>query len=150
MAWTCGDQNIWRIESRFHATTWRTRMHSIHCSGCLSCRACPLHAHSPAMHAPCHAHPLQCMPPCHACPLPCVSPCHTRPPCHAFLLPLWTEFLTHACENIIFPLLRLRTVTMHITRCNGPWVAQSGHPKLRRALNPRGDQMLISPEVLFL
>ena len=25
-------------------------------------------------------------------------------------LPLWTEFLTHACENITFPQLRLRTV----------------------------------------
>ena len=24
--------------------------------------------------------------------------------------PLWTEFLTHACENIYFPQLRLRTV----------------------------------------
>ena len=24
---------------------------------------------------------------------------------------LWTEFLTHACENITFPQLRLRTVT---------------------------------------
>ena len=26
--------------------------------------------------------------------------------------PLWTEFLTHACENIAFPQLRLRTVTI--------------------------------------
>ena len=26
--------------------------------------------------------------------------------------PLWTKFLTHACENVTFPLLRLRTVTM--------------------------------------
>ena len=25
-------------------------------------------------------------------------------------LPLWTEFLTHICENITFPQLRLRTV----------------------------------------
>ena len=25
--------------------------------------------------------------------------------------PLWTEFLTHACENITFQQLRLRTVT---------------------------------------
>ena len=24
--------------------------------------------------------------------------------------PLWTEFLTHTCENITFPQLRLRTV----------------------------------------
>ena len=26
------------------------------------------------------------------------------------ITPLWTEFLTHACENITFPQLRLRTV----------------------------------------
>ena len=26
--------------------------------------------------------------------------------------PLWTEFLTQACENITFPQLRLRTVKM--------------------------------------
>ena len=29
-------------------------------------------------------------------------------------LPLWTEFLTHTCESIIFPQLRLRTVTTRI------------------------------------
>ena len=28
--------------------------------------------------------------------------------------PLWTEFLTHTCESIIFPQLRLRTVTTRI------------------------------------
>ena len=28
-------------------------------------------------------------------------------------LPLWTEFLTHACENITFPQLRFRTVMKH-------------------------------------
>ena len=27
-----------------------------------------------------------------------------------YTCPLWTEFLTHACENITFPQLRLRTV----------------------------------------
>ena len=31
---------------------------------------------------------------------------HTPPP-------LWTEFLTHACENITFPQLHLRTVITH-------------------------------------
>ena len=44
----------------------------------------------PAMHAPRHAHPSAT----HAPPL------------------LWTEFLTHACENITFPQLLLRTVTI--------------------------------------
>ena len=29
---------------------------------------------------------------------------------------LWTEFLTHACENITFPQLRLRTVIINLTR----------------------------------
>ena len=28
--------------------------------------------------------------------------------------PLWTEFLTHACENITFPQLRYRTVKMQV------------------------------------
>ena len=30
------------------------------------------------------------------------------------LPPLWTEFLTHTCENITFPQLRLRTVKNHV------------------------------------
>ena len=72
---------------------------------------------SPAMHAPCNAcHPLPCMPSLamHA-PLPCMpSPAmHVAPamyaiPCHTS--PLWTEFLTHACENITFRQLLLQTV----------------------------------------
>ena len=42
----------------------------------------------------CHAHPLPCMPP---------PPCTTS--CHACCPPPRTEFLTHACENIILPQL---------------------------------------------
>ena len=68
----------------------------------------PLHASprklSPATLTPCHAHPC-----CHACPL-----CHAHPSTmHAPTthIPLWTEFLTHACENITFPQLRWRPVT---------------------------------------
>ena len=34
---------------------------------------------------------------------------------------LWTEFLTHACENITFPQLRLRTV-IHL--CADDWIAE--------------------------
>ena len=100
----------------------------------------PCHTCPPAMHAPCHASPLPCMPPathdplphthpCHACPLchasppPCkprathdplphTHPCHACPPTHApyHACPPWTEFLTHACENITFAQLLLRTV----------------------------------------
>ena len=33
-----------------------------------------------------------------------------RGPCVACSPPLWTEFLTHACENITFPQLLLRAV----------------------------------------
>ena len=59
-----------------------------------------------AMHAPCHTCPpamhaplLPCMPPPHhACPLPRMPP--------AMHAPLWTEFLTHASENITLPQLR--------------------------------------------
>ena len=116
-------------------------MRIICCSGHLSCYAHP----STAKHVPCHAHPpATCAPaihaPRHTCPLPCMppathAPCHAHPclPCtppamqspsatlaptmHA---PLWTEFLTHACENITFPQFRLRTV---INRWNRVFLA---------------------------
>ena len=52
-------------------------MRTVRCSGRLSCHACP---------------------PCHTCPLPCTPPPHMYPP-----PPPWTEFLTHACENITLP-----------------------------------------------
>ena len=90
------------------------------CSGRLSCHACP----PPCMH-PCHA----CSLPCYACPpamhaplphtptLPCMPPTltHTWPLHYTYAAlhhacPLWTDFLTHACENITFPQLLLRTV----------------------------------------
>ena len=90
------------------------------------------HACPPTTHAPCnHAHPWQ--PHTHPCQQPCTSPwqpctppatMHTPwQPCtppgnHAHVLatthapiwqprmpPLWTEFLTHASENITLPQL---------------------------------------------
>ena len=93
---------------------------------CHACPPLPCMPHPPchtcpAMHAPCHAHPLPCMPPnhacppCHACPLPCRLPRHAYPPamhapCQACPparhAPPWTEFLTHASENITLPQLR--------------------------------------------
>ena len=39
-------------------------------------------------------------------------PPFTPPPPFAALDPQWTEFLTHACENITFPQLLLQTVTI--------------------------------------
>ena len=51
------------------------------------------------MHTPCHARPSAMHAPATHPPAPLP---HTAPP--------WTEFLTHACENIIFPQLLLRTV----------------------------------------
>ena len=47
------------------------------------------------------------------CPRWCTPP---PPP------PLWTEFLTHTCENITFPQLRLRTVIKEkfVDRRRGP------------------------------
>ena len=66
-----------------------SRMRTVHCSGCLSCHACPLPCMPPAMHAPCHACPLPCMPPAmhtHPSPLSCTPPsphmpCPTHPAC---------------------------------------------------------------------
>ena len=93
-----------------------SRMRTVRCSGRLSCHACPL----PATHAPTAMHvSLPCMTPPHTppatyAPLPCIPPCHTcPPPPHMPPLPCsppWTEFLTHACENITFPQLLLWTV----------------------------------------
>ena len=96
------------------------------------CHAQPLPCMPPAMHAtlPCtsphHACLLPCMPPpaTHASllctppathtPLPCMPPATHTPTTHTPLPcmppPLWTEFLTHACENITFPQLLLRTI----------------------------------------
>ena len=72
-----------------------------------------MHAPLPCMpppHTPCHAWPLPCMrPPTTHDPLPCMpsamhAPCHACPPATHDPLPctspLWTEFLTHASENI--------------------------------------------------
>ena len=82
-------------------------MRSACCSGNLSVNARPP---SPTMHAPTTTPPqLPHMPPPRITPAmhaPCTPSCHTCPP-H-----LWTEFLTHACENITFPQLLLRTVTI--------------------------------------
>ena len=117
------------LVTRMHSRRMRTVRCSVHLS-CHAhplphiplCNACPLpllctpatmHAptmntpatHGPVMHAPCHACPtLPCMPPTmhplqHTCPPPHMLPPH---PYHTHT-PLWTEFLTHACENITFP-----------------------------------------------
>ena len=69
-----------------------SRMHTICCSGHLSCHTCPmpnmsptmyttLPCMSPAKHTPCHTCPLPCMPStpttyatCHACPPPHMPP----------------------------------------------------------------------------
>ena len=61
---------------------------------------------SPATHAPLPYTPLTY----HTHPLPCMPPCHIHPT--AMHAPPRSEFLTHACENITFPQLLLRTVKM--------------------------------------
>ena len=109
-------------------------MRTVRCSGLLSCHARPhplpctppvIHApchtcpplpctspamHTPVMHAPCHAYPPATYAPCHTHPHP--PSMHDPPATHA-PRPLWTEFLTHACENITFPQLLLRTVKIN-------------------------------------
>ena len=78
----CGE-NIYL--TRIHSSRIRTA----HCSGCLSCHACP-----PPTHVPCHT----CPPPatyasCHACPLPCMPLPHMP---HAMHVPT-THAPHHAC-----------------------------------------------------
>ena len=90
-----------------------SRMHTVHCSGRLSCHAHslprmpPFNTHAPfTKHAPlCHTYLLH-----HACPplfamhVPFamyVPLCHAHPP---------VDRMTDACENITFPQLLLRTV----------------------------------------
>ena len=108
-----------QLETRMYFS----RMHTVRCSGRLSCHACP------TTHAPCHACDLLCMlplpcmfpshtcplphmPPCHACPLLCMPPCHIHPlPCmppatHTPPLPRshppWTELQT-LVKTLPFP-----------------------------------------------
>ena len=72
-----------------------SRTCTVHCSGhLLPCTTLATHA------------------PCHACPPPL---CSHQP----HMSPLSTKFLTHACENIIFPQLLLWTVIKqtHTTSC---------------------------------
>ena len=44
-----------------------------------------------------------------------VDPPRTRGRHHPDITPLWSEFLTHACENITFPQLLLRAVKITIS-----------------------------------
>ena len=82
------------------------------------CHTCPPTSHacppphiqpSPAMHTPCHVYPMPCMPPVMHAPLPHTPPAlHAPTPCKppAMHIPsLWTEFLTHASENVTLPQL---------------------------------------------
>ena len=81
-----------------------SRMRTTRFSGRLSCHA-PPKPHMPphVMYTPTPPHPH------HACPLPCMPPlpCHAHPPCHTcprHAPPLlWTEGMTHTCENITLP-----------------------------------------------
>ena len=100
-----------------HAMHVPPAMHAPCHTRALSCTPPAMHdptTHAPTTHTPCHTCPPPCMPPCmqpptHA-PLPSMpptmhAPCHACPPAatyapHACPPPLWTEFLTHASENI--------------------------------------------------
>ena len=116
---------------------------------------------SPATHAPCHTCPR-----CHAHPLPrmllsqCMPPFTTRTPlchtCPSFAMhiplftihaPLWTEFLTHACENITFPQLLLLMVIITLSKSSAVALAliivrsilrASQHPLVRVCTSIKG------------
>ena len=99
----------------------KTRMHSSRiCTArrnCrFSCNTCPPLRYTPLFHAPSAMHaPLLGTPPAMHAPMPhtpiATHTPHACPPIttharHAPLphtSPLWTEFLTHACENITLP-----------------------------------------------
>ena len=100
-------------------------MRTIHCSGRLSCHACPPPCMPPAMHAPLpptmhaplhacphHACPWPCMPAAMHAPYPptCMSPCHACPP-HPPV-----NRVTDTCKNITFPQFCLQTVNMYLER----------------------------------
>ena len=73
-----------------------SRMRTVRCSGSLLPRTPPA------------TRPLPCMPPTMQPPPATHAPLHhARPP--------WTEFVTHACENITFPQLLLRTVKISLS-----------------------------------
>ena len=107
-------------------------MRTMHCSSCLSCHACPHHAHPSsamhapsAMHTPCHAWQVACMPPihspphtlpCHACPLPCMPPTtHALPATHG-------PHLLHmsACHSCPLPCLPLFATYAPLSPCMPP------------------------------
>ena len=98
-------------------------MHTVCCSGRLSCHACP-----PAMDAsllcnpPGHACTPLCMcapalhVPCYACSLAMHAPCHTHPTTHGHTPAMHApplDRITDACENKTFLQLLLRTVNMY-------------------------------------
>ena len=86
--WKCSTIIKIQMRTRMHSSRMRTAR-SLTVSRSI-CHVCP----------PPHTPPYHALVPCHACPLPHIPPCHTCPP------PPWTEFLTHASENITFPELR--------------------------------------------
>ena len=96
------------MTTRMHSS----RMHTIHCSGPLSCHARPCHAcphhtcppatHAPlATHTPCHAHPLPHMRSYHAYPAMHTSPSCTPPATHTpgHTHPLACMHPTHAPQH---------------------------------------------------
>ena len=70
----------------------------------------------PAMHASLPHTPLPCKPSTMHTPWPHMPPTATHAPPATYAQPLWTEFFTHAWENITFPQLLLQTVKSYETR----------------------------------
>ena len=59
---------------------------------------------------------------------------YTPSACWDTHFPPWTEFLTHTCENITFPQLRLRTVMSIVTRESNQ-IGNSTNPRCCMAIN---------------
>ena len=93
----------YNIATRMHFS----RMHTICCSGCLSCHTCPLPDTPPAMHTPCHTCSL-----CHKPPFAMHTPFTMHAPPSPHTLPHgWTDVY----ENITFPQLLLWTVNIYVS-----------------------------------
>ena len=104
----------------------------------------PLATHAPpAMHIPCHACSFHnAFPLCHTCPSFAM-----HIPLFTIHAPLWTEFLTHACENITFPQLLLLMVIITLSKSSAVTLAlvivcsilqASQHPLVRACTSIKG------------
>ena len=102
---TCGRGTCSRTSETFTTRMYSSRMRNVRCSSRLPAWGCLTAGGGCLSRGRGRCLPRRvstCLGGGSACPEGCTPPS------------LWTEFLTHACENITFPQLRLRTVTNNL------------------------------------